>query len=122
MGFGQAVASGFSNYVNFSGRAPRSEYWFWVLFTIIGGIATGIVDAFAFPEASMSPLNSLFNLACFLPSLAIGVRRLHDIDRTGWWLLILLTLIGVILLIIWACIRGTIGPNRFGPDPLAGQH
>jgi uncharacterized membrane protein YhaH (DUF805 family) len=121
MGFTQAIASGFRNYVNFSGRACRSEYWYWVLFTLLGGIVTGIVDYGAFPEASMSPLNSLFNLACLLPSLAVAIRRLHDIDRTGWWFLIVLTVIGAILLIVWACFRGTIGANRFGPDPLAGQ-
>jgi uncharacterized membrane protein YhaH (DUF805 family) len=121
MGFTQAIASGFRNYVNFSGRACRSEYWFWFLFTFIGGIATGLIDYTAFPEAAVSPLNSLFSLACFLPSFAVAIRRLHDIDRTGWWWLIALTVIGLILLFIWACIRGTIGPNRFGPDPLAGQ-
>jgi len=120
MGFTQAIASGFSNYVNFSSRSCRSEYWYWVLFTLIAGIVTGAVDYVAFPESTVSPLNSLFNLACLLPSLAIAVRRLHDIDRTGWWFLIVLTLIGAVLLIIWACFRGTIGPNRFGPDPLAG--
>jgi uncharacterized membrane protein YhaH (DUF805 family) len=55
-----------------------------------------------------------------LPSLAVLFRRLHDIDRTGWWWLILFTVIGVILIIIWACMRGTTGANRFGPDPLGG--
>jgi uncharacterized membrane protein YhaH (DUF805 family) len=54
-----------------------------------------------------------------LPGLAVWVRRLHDIDRTGWWLLIVFTVIGIILLVAWACTRGTPGPNRFGPDPLA---
>jgi uncharacterized membrane protein YhaH (DUF805 family) len=121
MGFTQAIASGFQNYVGFSGRACRSEYWYWVLFTIIGGIILAIVDHIVFPDSSVSPLNALFNLACFLPSFAIAFRRLHDIDRTGWWWLIALTVIGLILLIIWACMKGTTGPNRFGPDPLAGQ-
>jgi uncharacterized membrane protein YhaH (DUF805 family) len=50
----------------------------------------------------------------------MAIRRLHDIDRTGWWVLLALTLIGAILLIVWACFKGTDGPNRFGPDPLAG--
>jgi uncharacterized membrane protein YhaH (DUF805 family) len=53
--------------------------------------------------------------------LAVSARRLHDLDRTAWWLLLLLTGIGIILLIIWYCMRGTSGPNRFGPDPLAGM-
>jgi uncharacterized membrane protein YhaH (DUF805 family) len=117
MNFGQAIASGFANYVNFSGRAVRSEYWYWVLFTILGAIVTSILDAALFSFETVSPLNSVFNVITFLPSLAVLVRRLHDIDRTGWWVLIGLTGIGLILLIYWACQPGTPGPNRFGPDP-----
>jgi uncharacterized membrane protein YhaH (DUF805 family) len=120
MNFQQAIASGFRNYATFSGRACRSEYWYWVLLAVIGGIATGVIDRALFSESEVSPLNSLFNLALFLPSLAVGIRRLHDIDRTGWWWLIALTVVGLILLVIWACVKGTAGPNRFGPDPLAG--
>jgi uncharacterized membrane protein YhaH (DUF805 family) len=56
----------------------------------------------------------------FLPGLAVGIRRLHDIDRSGWWVLITLTIIGIILLLVWACMRGTPGSNRFGTDPLGG--
>ena len=119
MGFWQAIASGFSNYVAFSGRAIRSEYWFWVLFSILGGIATEILDAAIFVHGPASPLNAVFNLVTFLPSLALAVRRLHDIDRTGWWVLIAFTIIGIFVLIYWACKRGTPGPNRFGADPLA---
>jgi uncharacterized membrane protein YhaH (DUF805 family) len=121
MTFGQAITSGFSNYVTFKGRAYRSEYWLWALFATIGGLATGILDTavFGFQLGSgASPLNGIFDLITFLPSLAVAVRRLHDTDRTGWWLLIALTGIGAILLIIWFCFRGTPGPNRFGPDPL----
>jgi uncharacterized membrane protein YhaH (DUF805 family) len=118
MNFGQAIASGFANYVNFSGRAIRSEYWYWVLFTVIGAIVTLILDDAVFGYESVAPLNSVFNVVTFLPSLAVLVRRLHDIDRTGWWVLIALTIIGLFVLIYWACQRGTPGPNRFGPDPL----
>ena len=116
MGFGQAISSGFSNYVNFFGRACRSEYWFWILFTIIAQIATGIIDA----VIGMDVTTALFGLATFLPSLAVGIRRLHDIDRTGWWIFIwFIPIVGWIILIIWYCTKGTDGPNRFGPDPLA---
>ena len=102
MNFWQAIASGFSNYVAFSGRAIRSEYWYWVLFSILGGIATEILDTAMFPQVSgASPLNAVFNLITFLPSLAIAVRRLHDINRTGWWVLIALTVIGIFVLIYW---------------------
>ncbi len=118
MAFWQAIKSGFLNYVTFSGRAMRSEYWYWVLFTLLAGLATEVLDAGIFSSdiPSASPLNGVFNLLTFLPSLAISVRRLHDIDRSGWWVLIAFTIIGIFLLIYWACIKGTPGPNRFGPD------
>ncbi len=115
MNFGQAIASGFSNYVGFSGRAVRSEYWFWTLFCALVGIATAILDG----VTGVPVTNPLFSLATLLPGLAVSIRRLHDLDRTGWWMLILLTGIGAILLIIWFCMEGTQGPNRFGPDRLA---
>lgn len=121
MNFWQAIRSGFYNYVTFSGRAIRSEYWYWVLFSLLCGLATEILDAgiFSFDIPSASPLNGVFNLLTFLPSLALSVRRLHDIDRTGWWVLIAFTIIGIFVLIYWACKRGTPGANRFGPDPFA---
>jgi uncharacterized membrane protein YhaH (DUF805 family) len=121
MNIGQAIASGFRNCVNFNDRAVRSEYWYWTLFVILVGIATGTIDLFVFPDSEVGPINTLSSLALFLPGLAVSIRRLHDLDRTGWWVLIALTVIGIILLIVWACMRGTVGPNRFGPDPLAGD-
>ena len=119
MNFVQAIKSGFTHYVTFSGRACRSEYWFWVLFALIGGLITAGLDAAIFGyHPGVSPFNGIFDLVTFLPGIAVAARRLHDIDRTAWWLLILLTGIGAILLVIWYCFRGTPGPNRFGPDPL----
>jgi uncharacterized membrane protein YhaH (DUF805 family) len=120
MDFWQAIKSGFSNYVTFSGRAIRSEYWYWLLFTGLAGLGTEILDSaiFATNIPAASPLNGVFNLITFLPSLAIAVRRLHDIDRTGWWVLIAFTIIGIFVLIYWACVKGTDGPNRYGPDKL----
>jgi uncharacterized membrane protein YhaH (DUF805 family) len=123
--FVEAIKRGLSNYVNFSGRSARWEFWYWVLFVIIVSIASSLIDSFVLgvdaAEGDFSPLQTLTGLALFIPGIAIGVRRLHDIDRTGWWYLLALTVIGLILLLIWACIRGTPGPNRFGPDPLAGM-
>jgi uncharacterized membrane protein YhaH (DUF805 family) len=117
MGFGEAISAGFSNYVNFSGRASRSEFWFWILFIILAEIVTSIIDY----AIGANVVTGLFGLATFLPSLGLWIRRLHDLDRTGWWVLIwLIPIIGWIILIIWFCTRGTDGPNRFGPDPLAG--
>jgi uncharacterized membrane protein YhaH (DUF805 family) len=115
MNFTQAISSGFSNYVNFAGRAIRSEYWYWALAVLIGSIVTEIIDALL----GIRLFNPIFGLAVLLPSIAVGVRRLHDLDRSGWWLLLgFIPLIGAIVLIVWFCSRGTIGANRFGPDPL----
>jgi uncharacterized membrane protein YhaH (DUF805 family) len=121
MNFVQAIKSGFSHYVTFSGRAFRSEYWYWVLFCSLGSLVTVILDMAIFGYGGFSPFTDLFNLALLLPSLALGVRRLHDIDRTGWWMLLMLTFIGALLLIYWACQPGTAGQNRFGPNPLPSQ-
>lgn len=118
MNFIDAIKSGFVNYVNFSGRALRSEFWYWVLFCFILGITTAILDMAIFPGNQISPLNSIASLITLLPSLAVGARRLHDIDRTGWWQLIAFTIIGAILLIYWYCQPGQPGDNRFGgPAP-----
>ena len=98
--FGEAISRGFSNYFTFSGRATRAENWWWALFAALFGLI---------------PFAGLVTL---IPSLALGARRLHDINRTGWWLLLLFVpVIGWIVLIVWACMRGDGGPNKYGPDP-----
>lgn len=87
-----------TNYANFSGRARRKEFWFFMLFCVILSIISEAIDA----VLGTKPLvNGLLNLALLLPSLAVGARRLHDIGRSGWWQLLVLTGIGAILLIIW---------------------
>ncbi|HEX4198452.1 MAG TPA: DUF805 domain-containing protein [Caulobacteraceae bacterium] len=127
MGFVQAITSGFRRYVDFNGRSSRSEYWYWILFYFLVSVAFGVLEQLASlagggPNAIshiISLLDNLVDLAFFLPTIAVAVRRLHDTDRSGWWYLIAFTVIGLIPLIIWFCTRGTIGENRFGPDPLA---
>ena len=114
MDFSQAISSGFSNYVNFSGRSQRSAFWYWTLFAVIVSIVTAIIDNII----GIGITNTISGLALFLPGLAVNVRRLHDIDRTGWWLLIGLTIIGIFLLIYWYCQPGTPGDNRYGQNPL----
>jgi len=126
MSFAQAIASGFANYVNFTGRAIRSEFWFWQLFLVVGGIAVEILDVALYALVShtltFSPLTDLFWFGTLLPSVAVGVRRLHDIDRSGWWyLLMFVPLIGAIVLIVWWCKRGGKGYNRFGADRLPAE-
>jgi uncharacterized membrane protein YhaH (DUF805 family) len=121
MNFTEAIQSGFRNYVNFKGRAARSEYWYWALFYVIVVIVTSLIDLAIAGYGSIQPLTTLAELALLLPTVALGVRRLHDTDRSGWWLLLsFIPVIGWIILIIWYCSRGTIGANRFGPDPLGG--
>jgi uncharacterized membrane protein YhaH (DUF805 family) len=120
MNFGEAITAGFRNYVNFSGRAIRSEYWYWVLFTVLASIVTTILDRAIFADSETGPINLIANVVFLLPSIAIGIRRLHDIDRTGWWTLIVFTIIGFFVLIYWACQPGTPGANRFGANPLPG--
>ena len=116
MNFSEAIKSGFGKYATFSGRAARSEYWYWTLFTVIANMAAGILDSIL---GSLGLIGLIVSLALLLPGIAVSARRLHDLDRTAWWLLIALTGIGLILLLIWDCIKGTTGPNRFGSDPLA---
>ena len=118
MGFPQAIAAGFGNYVNFSGRAARPEYWYFVLFLVIVGIITAIIDLTVFGAEQIGPTNAIFSLATILPSLAVTIRRLHDIGRTGWWVLLsFVPLVGIIILIIWWCRQGEAGPNAYGPPP-----
>jgi len=118
------------NYVGFSGRARRKEYWMFVLFNIIAAIVlgildgvlgtrivTGAVDAFGKPQA-VGILGSLYGLAIFVPSLAVLWRRLHDTSRSGWWfLLALIPCVGVFVLLVFLVLPGTPGPNQYGADP-----
>src|SRR5688500_810532 len=101
MNFFEAISSGFRNYANFSDRTPRSGYWYWVLFTVIVSIALRILDGGMFPDSEVPVLGGVFSIATLLPSIAVAARRLHDIDRTGWWILITFTVVGIILLIVW---------------------
>ena len=120
MNFTTAVRTCFNKYVTFSGRATRPEYWYFILFLFVGGIVAGLADAMIFgvEDDSGELLSILFSLATFLPSIAVGVRRLHDIGRSGWWLLIgLVPLIGAIVLIVWFATKSQDGGNDYGPDP-----
>lgn len=116
--FVSSIVICFNRYFQFSGRAPRAEYWYFILFTTLIGFGAGFADGLWFgPDARMFSL--IVNIALFVPGLAVWTRRIHDLDRSGWWwLLILLPIIGWLILLIWTCTAGTRGPNRYGPDPL----
>jgi uncharacterized membrane protein YhaH (DUF805 family) len=116
MGFGQAIATCFSKYVSFRGRAARPEYWWWVLFVIVVPVIILAVGA-AVMSASSLPwmVTGLFYLVIILPTIAVAVRRLHDTDHTGWWFFIqLVPVIGGLWFLYFMVISGTQGPNRFG--------
>jgi len=155
-------------YAQFSGRSRRKEFWMWVLFVIVVSIVLSFVDkalglggaaqygarelngefasGFSYGAALRGGLlTNIFALAILVPNIAVAVRRLHDIDRSGWWILLplapyvlgflflfmqsfvlgavlaFLGLVAAIVLLVWYCMKGTNGPNRFGPDPLGGE-
>ena len=132
MTFPESIKTCFSKYVTFSGRAVRSEFWWFALFVFAGQIVLSIFDSFLFGttttteygfEASTDTpyLSGIFALATLLPMISVAVRRLHDTDRTGWWYWIaLVPLVGIILLIVWWASEGTRGANRYGADPKGG--
>jgi uncharacterized membrane protein YhaH (DUF805 family) len=104
MTFIESLRTCFSKYVDFDGRASRSEFWWWTLFTFLVSLATGIVSDL---------LSGLFSLAVLLPSLAVGARRLHDTDRSAWFLLLwFIPVIGWLILLFWAIQEGR-EPNRY---------
>jgi uncharacterized membrane protein YhaH (DUF805 family) len=116
---GQAITRFFKKYATFSGRASRSEFWWVVLASFLVGLVISVIDAIAsggLAQASADTssigdfLNGLLGLATIVPSLALGARRLHDTNHSGWWQLIALTIIGyVVLIVFWAS-----GPNPAG--------
>lgn len=112
-------------YATFTGRASRSEFWLFWLFCIVVSVVLSFVDlavgAFSM-DAGIGLLSGIFALAIIVPSLAVAFRRMHDTDRTAWWLLIaLIPFIGAIVLLVFYVLKGTDGNNQYGPDPLANQ-
>ena len=117
MGFGEAVQSVFSKYATFSGRARRSEYWYFVLLqVIVTAVLNGLYSATE--SVAFSAILVLFDLALLVPSLAVCWRRLHDIGRSGaYYFFVLIPLVGWILLLVWMCQDSQPGANQYGPNP-----
>ncbi|MBN9690500.1 MAG: DUF805 domain-containing protein [Verrucomicrobia bacterium] len=111
-------------YAVFSGRARRKEYWYFILFNTLISIVLGIIDGVAGTfnaEVGIGLLGGIYGLFAFIPSLAVFVRRLHDTDHTGWWILIgFVPLIGAVVLLLFLVRDSTPGSNRFGPNPKEG--
>jgi len=115
MSFSEAVKDGFDHYAKFDGRASRSSFWWWVLFTFIVGIVCNIIDGAIFDTLILSWIASV---ALILPNISKGIRRLHDTGRTGWWLLIaFVPLIGFIVLLIFFLEKSDPAANEYGPAP-----
>ena len=118
-------------YANFSGRSRRKEYWMFILFLVLASIAlTLVLGMFSLSEGeegSMLGLGGtaiilvLFYFAILIPSIAVQVRRFHDQDKSGWFVLLnLIPYLGGIIVLVFMCLEGTRGPNRYGPDPKGG--
>jgi uncharacterized membrane protein YhaH (DUF805 family) len=126
MGFGEAIKSCWGKYAEFHGRAPRSEYWYWFLFmllTIVAGIIAWGISSLVLGRTIATVIFLIvavfWALAMLLPSLAVAIRRLHDTNSSGWWYLVtFVPYVGGWVMIVWYCIKGTPGENRFGYDPL----
>lgn len=102
------------NYVGFEGRARRTEYWVFALFQLLIFVVLAIISRLI----GNSILYTIYALATFLPGLAVAVRRLHDTDRSGWWLLIgLIPVVGGIVLLVFMLLESTPGTNQYGPSP-----
>jgi uncharacterized membrane protein YhaH (DUF805 family) len=115
MSFSEAVRSGFDHYTDFDGRASRPAFWWWFLFSVLVGTAARLIDA----GIGTTIVSIIVGLGLLLPDISVGVRRLHDTGRTGWWIVIgLIPLIGLIVLLIFFVQEGDRGENEYGP-PMA---
>lgn len=110
----------FENYANFSGRARRSEYWYYHLAAIMISTILRIIDnllGLTLDVSGIGIIGLIYSLLVFLPGFAVMVRRLHDVGKSGWFFLIAFTGIGIIWLLVLFCTEGDQGTNKYGPDP-----
>jgi len=122
MGFVESIKTCFSKYFVFSGRATRSEFWYFYLFWIIGIFLVLYGDIVLNPELlennETGPLEIIFILVTLIPYLSVNIRRLHDVNRSGWWFLIPLTIIGIIPFAYWLLKQSDTNSNKYGPKPV----
>jgi uncharacterized membrane protein YhaH (DUF805 family) len=130
MSFGAALKSFWSNYATFTGRARRSEYWFIQLFLVVTNVAAGLIDLYLMDgdidrfiaNGGGGIVGLVWIVVTIVPALAVLARRLHDTNKTAWWLLIgLVPVAGGIVLLVFALIDSDPGDNRYGPSPKAVQ-
>lgn len=114
------VMKALKQYADFNGRSQRTEYWLFVLFVIVVSVVLSMIDKMigTYSDSGVGLLSGIFSLAVLLPGIAVGIRRLHDTGRSGWWLLIaLVPLIGEIVLIVFMVQDSVPGTNAYGPSP-----
>ncbi len=112
MNFFQAIQAGYDRYSDFKGRASRSEYWYFLIFA---SVSTVLIDFIYLYNVNLEWFCRLIQLFVFaIPYFAVLFRRLHDTNKSGWWYLVIFTVVGLPVLIYWLCLKGTSGRNRFG--------
>jgi uncharacterized membrane protein YhaH (DUF805 family) len=113
--FTEAIKDGFDHYTKFDGRAARPAFWWWFLFGVLVAIGANIIDAIL---GTWGVINGLAALALLLPNISVSIRRLHDTDHSGWWILIgLIPIIGFIVLLVFYLRDSDPGENKYGPPP-----
>jgi uncharacterized membrane protein YhaH (DUF805 family) len=121
MSFTESIGTCFRKYVDVNGRASRSEFWYFQLFLFVLTTISVWIDSAVFGTGlgETGTVYMVVALGTLLPSICANVRRLHDVNKSGWWVLLFFTCIGIIPLIIWEATKGTSGSNEHGDDPLA---
>jgi uncharacterized membrane protein YhaH (DUF805 family) len=116
-GFVGAIKKGFRGYVVWNARSTRSEYWWWSLFAVIAAIVASIIDTAIFSTdmiTGIGPVSGIVTIVLFLPGLSVWIRRLHDTDRTGWWVwIMLIPIVGAIVSLVFVLLPSTMGPTRW---------
>lgn len=113
--FVEAIQMAFNKYCCFTGRASRSEYWWWTLFCLLVGVVVGAI--FGSGNTGIT-ISGIVNLALILPGLGVAVRRLHDINKSGWFILLaFIPIVGAIILIVWFIRNSDPTANQYGPVP-----
>jgi uncharacterized membrane protein YhaH (DUF805 family) len=115
----EVIKSGFVRFMDFTGWSPRIEYWIWMFFVVVATYGLGGINEMLSNSLAWGFLVVVFTI---LPSVAMGIRRLHDFNASGWWILTwLIPFFGFISMIAMGCRKGNAGDNEFGPDPYGGQ-
>ena len=119
-----AIDKAFRNYLNFSGRSNRSEFWYFFLFILIVNFLTTLIDTYiiGYHPEEMGIVSGIFWLVTCIPQLSITFRRLHDVGKSGWWFLLSFTVIGFVPLIVWWCSISEPKKNRYGKVPKMLTH